>query len=202
MTETYYELSIQPHDSAGPFGIITNKIQNENGEALWTHQVGVGQHEIRLGVDVRTAGDAYLVVPNAKRRGDLLSYSFRQAIIVRGSVMSDFLENQIRLDDMIYCWPLWLLERPGGPTVDKYQILWPLLQRDVLDVSNSSVDYYPGTRVIKKVQKWSLRPNAVAGIDLVPTAYNAWICSSRLVTRVTANGFTGFSFKKIGIVEV
>jgi hypothetical protein len=184
-------------DSGGPFAELPQNVLDRHGEPMDSYEPYDGPNQVRRGVHVRDAGDAYLRVSPRRRVGDVLCYAYHGCLACSQQMMTAVDTAGLAIDPDLYRWPLHLTDMKGRPLRD-YLFLWPLKRWPVLDMLQAEVEYSANPEILRKVVRWVLDETALPPFDLIATSHSfQWLASDRFKRTVESNGVTGAAFRAI-----
>lgn len=79
-----------------------------------------------------------------------------------------------------------------------YEFVIPKVM-DVLDIDNSEIDFFSGTKKIKRIRKHVFHANMLKNVELfiLPNYVSSVMCTESFYNRYVENKLTGISFQKI-----
>jgi hypothetical protein len=170
---------------------ITGPVLDEHGQRLDTVEWPKGRMEIRRGLDVREFRSAYLNVNPRIPLGDCLGWSIFGTRILSVRALGAFAENGVRIAPSVHMLALYVRNSITKEIRGEYRALWPAEDYAVLG-PGAVVDYYPGGREIRKVDRWELNAERLPPFDLFRTESGDWLATQRVWTAIDANELTGF----------
>lgn len=185
-------------DSGEIFAQLPQHVVGADRKSFYFGERELGPGEVRKGLHVRNAGDAYLEVRPGRHLADLLTYTFSGSLILRHRVVEKMAAEGVRAVETAFRWSLHIVEPKSRKIWDEYIILWPLERHDVLDHGRAKVRYYPGTQVIWEIEQWAINLNAVPEADLFPAEDSLkWICTAKFRSVIEKHRFSGFDFAEL-----